>query len=107
MLPTTSPPARYWRSSVIPPAGDSDPGRSDLVGGRLRRRSCVCPGHARRWLTTIVHPFAGGNTASRPDHLGYHGGMLALHTWTLDTTPLTEVLRIARATGWDAVELRR
>jgi sugar phosphate isomerase/epimerase len=32
---------------------------------------------------------------------------LALHTWTLDTTPLAEVLRIARATGWDGVELRR
>ncbi|HEX7513201.1 MAG TPA: hypothetical protein VF464_07495, partial [Candidatus Methylomirabilis sp.] len=32
---------------------------------------------------------------------------LALHTWTLDATPLADVLRIARATGWDAVELRR
>jgi 2-keto-myo-inositol isomerase len=32
---------------------------------------------------------------------------LALHTWTLDTTPLPEVLRVARATGWDAIELRR
>lgn len=32
---------------------------------------------------------------------------LALHTWTLDTTPLDDVLRVARATGWDAVELRR
>jgi sugar phosphate isomerase/epimerase len=32
---------------------------------------------------------------------------LALHTWTLDTTPLATVLEIARATGWDAVELRR
>ena len=32
---------------------------------------------------------------------------LALHTWTLDTTPLDEVLQIARRTGWDAVELRR
>jgi sugar phosphate isomerase/epimerase len=32
---------------------------------------------------------------------------LALHTWTLDTTPLTGVLQIARAAGWDAVELRR
>jgi 2-keto-myo-inositol isomerase len=30
----------------------------------------------------------------------------ALHTWTLDSTPLPEVLRIARATGWEAVELR-
>ena len=32
---------------------------------------------------------------------------LALHTWTLDTTPLGELLRIAHSTGWDAVELRR
>jgi 4-hydroxyphenylpyruvate dioxygenase len=32
---------------------------------------------------------------------------LALHTWTLDATPLAQVLQIARATGWDAVELRR
>jgi sugar phosphate isomerase/epimerase len=32
---------------------------------------------------------------------------LALHTWTLDTTPLATVLEIARRTGWDAVELRR
>lgn len=33
--------------------------------------------------------------------------LLALHTWTLDTTPLATVLEIARGTGWDAVELRR
>lgn len=32
---------------------------------------------------------------------------LALHTWSLDTTPLAEVLRVARITGWPAVELRR
>jgi 2-keto-myo-inositol isomerase len=32
---------------------------------------------------------------------------LALHTWTLDTTPLPDVLRIARESGWNAVELRR
>lgn len=32
---------------------------------------------------------------------------LALHTWSLDSTPLTDVLRIARDTGWSAVELRR
>jgi sugar phosphate isomerase/epimerase len=31
---------------------------------------------------------------------------LALHTWTLDTTPLAAVLRVARETGWNAVELR-
>jgi len=32
---------------------------------------------------------------------------LALHTWTLDTTSLVEVLRIIARVGWDAVELRR
>ena len=32
---------------------------------------------------------------------------LALHTWTLDTTPLADALRAARNAGWDAVELRR
>lgn len=32
---------------------------------------------------------------------------LALHTWTLDTTPLPEVLRATRAAGWNAIELRR
>jgi 2-keto-myo-inositol isomerase len=32
---------------------------------------------------------------------------LALHTWTLDTTPLPDALRAARAAGWPAVELRR
>ena len=32
---------------------------------------------------------------------------LALHTWTLDTTPLADLLRVVRETGWAAVELRR
>jgi 2-keto-myo-inositol isomerase len=32
---------------------------------------------------------------------------LALHTWTLDTTPLADVLRVTKAAGWNAVELRR
>ena len=32
---------------------------------------------------------------------------LALHTWTLDTTPLAKTLTIARDVGWHAVELRR
>ncbi len=31
---------------------------------------------------------------------------LALHTWTLDSTPLPTVLTIARETGWQALELR-
>ncbi len=32
---------------------------------------------------------------------------LALHTWTLDTTPLADALGAAKKAGWDAVELRR
>ena len=32
---------------------------------------------------------------------------LALHTWTLDTTPLPGVLRAAKGAAWNAVELRR
>jgi 2-keto-myo-inositol isomerase len=32
---------------------------------------------------------------------------LALHTWTLDTTPLARALEVIRDTGWSAVELRR
>lgn len=32
---------------------------------------------------------------------------LSLHTWTLDTTALPDLLRVVRAAGWDAVELRR
>jgi sugar phosphate isomerase/epimerase len=36
-----------------------------------------------------------------------HRFPLALHTWTLDTTPLEGALAAARAGGFDAVELRR
>lgn len=32
---------------------------------------------------------------------------LALHTWTLDTTPLAAALAAAKSAGWNAVELRR
>src|SRR6266568_6200910 len=34
-------------------------------------------------------------------------GRLALHMWTIDTTPLATALEAARAAGYDAVELRR
>jgi 2-keto-myo-inositol isomerase len=34
-------------------------------------------------------------------------GRLALHTWTIDTTPLPTALEVARTAGYDAVELRR
>ncbi len=34
-------------------------------------------------------------------------GRLALHTWTLETTPLEQALDAAREGGFDAVELRR
>lgn len=39
--------------------------------------------------------------------MGTFHNRLALHTWSLDTTPLEEALKAARAGGWDAVELRR
>jgi len=34
-------------------------------------------------------------------------GRLALHTWTIDTTPLREALEAIRSAGYDAAELRR
>src|SRR5712691_25928 len=34
-------------------------------------------------------------------------GRLALHMWTIDTTPLAAALAAARQAGYDAVELRR
>jgi len=34
-------------------------------------------------------------------------GRLALHTWTLDTTPLREAIGAAKVGGFDAIELRR
>lgn len=34
-------------------------------------------------------------------------GRLALHLWTIDTTPLAEALAATKAAGYDAVELRR
>jgi sugar phosphate isomerase/epimerase len=34
-------------------------------------------------------------------------GRLALHMWTIDTTPLADGLAAAKAAGFDAVELRR
>jgi sugar phosphate isomerase/epimerase len=34
-------------------------------------------------------------------------GRLALHTWTIDTTPLPDALVAVRESGFDAVELRR
>ncbi len=34
-------------------------------------------------------------------------GRLALHLWTIDTTPLADALQAARKAGYDAVELRR
>ena len=32
---------------------------------------------------------------------------LALHTWTLDTTPLDAVLAATKKAGWNGIELRR
>src|SRR3712207_9137497 len=69
---------------------------------RARENSAFYTGPARALSTssgaqgctsghTMPHPFAG----------------LALHTWTLDTTPLADALAAAKEAGFDAVELRR
>lgn len=34
-------------------------------------------------------------------------GRLALHTWSLDTTPLADAIKAAKAGGFDGIELRR
>jgi sugar phosphate isomerase/epimerase len=34
-------------------------------------------------------------------------GRLALHTWSLDTTPLAQTLVACKQAGWNAIELRR
>lgn len=39
--------------------------------------------------------------------MSYKFGRLALHTWTIDTTPLADALVAIRQAGYDAAELRR
>jgi len=39
--------------------------------------------------------------------MAHRFGRLALHMWTIDTTPLATALAAAREAGYDAVELRR
>src|SRR5436190_22328496 len=41
------------------------------------------------------------------EQFGRQFGRLALHMWTIDTTPLATALDAARIAGFDAVELRR
>lgn len=41
------------------------------------------------------------------DKVAHRFAGLALHLWTIDTTPLETALRAAKAAGFDAVELRR
>jgi len=41
------------------------------------------------------------------DEMAEKFGRLALHTWTVDTTPLATALDAAKRAGFDAVELRR
>ena len=58
----------------------------------------------------VRRPGAGAGPATTPGRTASPGSLgerLCLHTWTLDTTPLGEVLRVASRTGWNAVELRR
>src|SRR4030095_5750050 len=69
-------------------------GRRGVRGGGTLRGDLVDESH----LDRPRRPSAGGRVMSQ---------RLALHTWTLDVSPLADALRIAKATGWDGVELRR
>src|SRR5438876_3674847 len=75
---------------------------------------CPCPVAPRRAPSRPVALDRRARRGLRSDTRGTwrrEGGVspyeLALHTWTLDTTPLADALRIAKRTGWNAVELRR
>src|SRR5262245_52433989 len=46
-------------------------------------------------------------TKPNEEQMANRFGRLALHMWTIDTTPLATALDAARAAGYDAVELRR
>ena len=61
---------------------------------------------AHRSISELVND-AGGPAGRRGRRMDAAPQPLALHTWTLDTTPLARVLQVARETGWDAIELRR
>src|SRR5215472_10359084 len=46
-------------------------------------------------------------TKNPEEQMAHRFGRLALHMWTIDTTPLATALTAAREAGYDAVELRR
>src|SRR5262249_26182484 len=104
--------------------GEGPQARAARDGRRSRRRSGrhhEAPGRRqdqrdgdrrrlRRLRTLRGHPLAepGADQArGQPAGSRVRAQRLALHTWTLDVSPLAEALRIAKATGWDGVELRR
>src|SRR4029453_13390200 len=75
------------------------------------RRQAQRDGHRcplRRCRALWRDPLGG---AARRHQGGAHSGSgvmrLALHTWTLDATPLADALAIAKATGGNGVALRR
>src|ERR1043166_3043829 len=70
--------------------------------GRVDRlaRWCNYPGRApTRQRSHVAKP--------NEEQMANRFGRLALHIWTIDTTPLATALDAARAAGYDAVELRR
>src|SRR4051794_18437442 len=70
-------------------------------------RSYSLRGRAGGRLVDVGRPAHGARCGGGANDMKPMRQRLALHTWTLETTPLADVLRIARETGWDAVELRR
>src|SRR5207253_10399660 len=83
--------------------GDGAP-RASIV---LRPRARPAPPRAAPLTAALGGDYARAAQATPRREGGVSPYELALHTWTLDTTPLADALRIAKRTGWKAVELRR
>src|SRR5262249_18711709 len=80
--------------------------RSEIRGGRPAFRSAPCGLRTSRHTCTVMQLF---RPPMKPDEgqMANRFGRLALHMWTIDTTPLATALDAARAAGYAAVELRR
>ncbi len=78
-----------------------------IIGSsRARANTQLADWFSRRSITSPV-PAAKMPPPSTGVVRVSHALRLALHSWTVDTTPLPAVLDAARTAGYDAVELRR
>src|SRR5262249_53386333 len=79
--------------------------RSEIRGSRPAFRFAPCGLQGRQACAAMQ--LSGPPTKPNEEQMANRFGRLALHMWTIDTTPLATALDAARASGYDAVELRR